>query len=292
MRQSTLSFLPGVPVCSSVQDALDHLMTYLNHEENVSFIAVFPHGNVLKSVGELLYRCSQLVPLIADGDGLQLSSCDQTSGRLIRVELSRGDMLRYSLLRPEGLRITLDANSLHATFHQLKRRDRVIIYGKANGEIGTLVDYSGQHRHAKHSTVTTKGLGCSDYVIPVGYTHAGVSVPSDILQRAMREYKNLSKRIIITGNRHYVHFQTDGRFSLHRSDNLFGSVIEEKDAVTADVSVELSIGTLSRIQKITQFNSSIHITCDTGLPIRFTTEIGPRGSHIDIFLEEEGHIKK
>lgn len=174
----------------------------------------------------------------------------------------------------------------YATFHQLKRRDRVILYGTLTGQVGTLVDYSGHQNHAKHSTITTKGMGCSDFVIPTGYYYDGVPVPSSILQRALREYKNLSKRIIITGNQHYIHLQTDSRFSLHRSDNLFGTM-QESDDGSADFTMELSIGTLGRIQKITQFNTTVHVTCAMGLPIRLTTNIGRRGSRIDIFLEED-----
>ena len=61
-------------------------------------------------------------------------------------------------------------------------------------------------------------------------------------QRILREYKNLSKRIIVTGNDRYIHIQTDARVSLHRSDNLFGVLDPKED----DVSIELSINTLSR----------------------------------------------
>ena len=43
---------------------------------------------------------------------------------------------------------------------------------------------------------------------------------------------------------------TDTRVSLHRSDNLFGTLEPRED----DISVELNINTLARILKVTQFN--------------------------------------
>ena len=43
---------------------------------------------------------------------------------------------------------------------------------------------------------------------------------------------------------------TDARVSLHRSDNLFGTL----DPRDNDISVELNINTLARILKVTQFN--------------------------------------
>lgn len=120
MRQLTLSFAPRHNPLGSVSvtrdvDVVhpqDPLMNFLRAEEDVAFVAVFPQGSILKCVGELLYRCSQSVPVIAGVDGLKLSSCDPTSGRLIQVTLRKDDMLRYDLRRQEGLRVTLDATSL------------------------------------------------------------------------------------------------------------------------------------------------------------------------------------
>ena len=74
----------------------------------------------------------------------------------------------------------------------------------------TLVDYSGRQDHTKHSTICVKHVGqCTEYLTPTGYKSEGVTVPSTILQRILREYKNISKRIILTGNSSYIHIQTD-----------------------------------------------------------------------------------
>ena len=95
--------------------------------------------------------------------------------------------------------------------------------------------FSGRQTHTKHSTICVKHIGqCTEYIAPEGYKSEGVVVPSTILQRILREYKNISKRIILTGNSSYIHIQTDARmattspgevmatpwFSLHRSDKL------------------------------------------------------------------------
>lgn len=191
------------------------------------FVCVLPHGNVLKCIAELLQRCSTQTPVIIDASGIVFIACDQVSGRLVRVSLCPGDLLHFEFLRGGAgapLRCTLESNSLFAVFHQLKRRDKVLLYGTNDGQFGSLVDYSGHEAHTKHATVCVKSTQYTEYVVPSGYHSEGVAVPSSILQRCLREYKNLSKRIILTGNRHYIHIQTDARFSLHRSDNLFGVV--------------------------------------------------------------------
>lgn len=135
-----------------------------------------------------------------------------------------------------------------------QRKDQIVLYGSTVGNVGSLVDYSGRQNHTqelfsnnsnflhrtlahsqqhriqlpyqsneriallstvKHSTINVKqNVQCVDYVVPTGYSSIGVPVPSSILQRAMREYKSLSKRVILTcsGNS-YIHIQTDERFS-------------------------------------------------------------------------------
>ena len=83
--------------------------------------------------------------------------------------------------------------------YQLKRKDTVVLYATISGQFGSLVDYSGRHDHTKHSTISThQSNQVYEYSIPNGYKSTGVSVPSNILQRILREYKNLSKRIIVT----------------------------------------------------------------------------------------------
>lgn len=124
--------------------------------------------------------------------------------------------------------------------------------------------------------------------MPEGYHAKGVPVPSQILQRILREYKNLSKRIIITGSNAFIHLQTDARFSLHRSDNLFG-VMDENESGENIVTMELSISTLGRIQKITQFSNTVYLSCEVGLPVRFMSPIGQKGSCIEVFLEQDNN---
>lgn len=126
-------------------------------------------------------------------------------------------------------------------------------------------------------------------------------MPSSILQRILREYKSpgllavvgvhgrtaacgsLSKRILVTGNASYIHLSADARVSLHRSDNLFGVL----DARDDDVTVELSIATLSRVLKVTQFSPNVHIGCEPGLPVRLTATLGRNGSRADIYIQQE-----
>ena len=281
---------PAAPLAVCGGGGVQALIKLLSEESELMFVAVLPHGSVLKCISELLHRCSLYVPLVATSEGLRLTSCDSASGRLIQVVLRAADILHYECMGAGELRVTLDASSLHAVMHQLKRRDQVVLYGTRAGQVGSLVDYSDTQSHTKHSSITTKGVGCCDYLLPAGYQTVGVPVPSGILQRILREYKNLSKRIIITGNGSYIHIQTDARFSLHRSDNLFSSspgTLLEATMLPYDVTVELGIATLSRIQKITQFDATVSITCEPGLPIRLTAHLGLHGSRIDVFLEQE-----
>lgn len=115
--------------------------------------------------------------------------------------------------------------------HQLKRKDTVILYATTTGAVGTLVDYSGKRSHTKHSTICVNPSQSPEYQIPNGYHTAGVATSSAILQRILREYsrsstalrwktvrKNISKRVVLTGNSSYIHIAADTRFSLNRSD--------------------------------------------------------------------------
>jgi hypothetical protein len=168
---------------------------------------------------------------------------------------------------------------------QLKRKDQLLLYATTAGQFGALVDYSGKQCHRKHNTISTKhGSGqTTEYIVPSGYHTEGVPVPSTILQRSLREYKNLSKRIILTGNDKYVYISTDARFSLHRSDNLYGTLDVRDD----DVTVELSIATLSRVLKVTQFNRTVNVVCEPGLPVRLTSHLGRCGSCAHVFIQQE-----
>ena len=89
----------------------------------------------------------------------------------------------------------------------------MVLYATVSGQFGSLVDYSGRQDHTKHSTISAHQANqAMDYDIPSGYKSNGVPVPSNILQRILREYKNLSKRIIVTGNDRYIHIQDGPSF--------------------------------------------------------------------------------
>lgn len=179
----------------------------------------------------------------------------------------------------------------------------MLLYATAAGQFGSMVDYSGRQRHTKHSTISVHHPSqATEYVIPRDYHTAGVQVSSSVLQRVLREYKTLSKRIILTGNESYVHLSADTRVSLHRSENLIGSPKPRED----DVSVELSISTLGRILKVTNFSPQIRIVCEPvfsqayrtgmpgkscGQPVLLTTPLampsGSGASHVDVFVQPE-----
>ncbi len=80
-----------------------------------------------------------------------------------------------------------------------------------------------------------------------------------------------------------VYIQTDARYSLHRSDNLFG-VLEPRDD---DVVAEFGITTLIRALKVTQFNKTVHIACHSGMPVRLTSRLGIHGSTFSVYLQNE-----
>lgn len=54
-----------------------------------------------------------------------------------------------------------------------------------------------------------------------------------------------------------------------------------------DVSVELSITTLGRILKVTQFHPVVYIVCEAAMPVRISTQIGRHGSRVEVFIEQE-----
>lgn len=284
MRQTTLTSHLSLSHAPRHGGA-DSLIQLLEHEEELAFHAVIRHGNMLKCISELLMRCAPNVSLTIDPTGLSFVACDPASGRLIHIVVTSGDMGGFHYKRRSAMRCLLESHSLHAVFHQLKRKDTVVLYATVSGQFGSLVDYSGRQDHTKHSTISAQQTNpVAEYDIPTGYRTSGVAVPSNILQRILREYKNLSKRIIVTGNDHYIHIQTDSRVSLHRSDNLFGTLDPRED----DVSVELSINTLARILKVTQFNPYVNIICECGQPVRLKTQLGVNGSYVDVFIQPDG----
>jgi hypothetical protein len=348
MRQTTLGADLRLDKRGQPSSA-DALVKLLDLEEEIAFYGVIPHGNVLKCIWELLMRCSSHVPVTSNDQGVTFVACDSPSGRLIHIVIQKEDMLAYRFNRVHGLRYSIDSNSLHAVFNQLKRKDVVVLYATVSGRFGsglyirklhhcilrlrfhglptpwllgtTLVGLPGGllRPAAPHQTLhhlgavpfpdrrqwllpclrPVRGQNTTEYVVPSGYLTSGVLVPSNILQRILREYKTLSKRIIVTGNDKYIHLQTDARVSLHRSDNLFGTVPMPgctpgtRTAATPepredDITVELSINTLSRILKVTQFHPHVRIVCESGQPVLLKTPIGRYGSHVDVYIQNDG----
>ena len=51
--------------------------------------------------------------------------------------------------------------------------------------------------------------------------------------------------------------------------------------------VELPISTLSRILKVTQFNKTVHIVCEPGLPVRLLAHLGARGSVVSVYIQPQ-----
>ena len=88
----------------------------------------------------------------------------------------------------------------------------MILYATAAGHIGLLVDYSGRRMHTKYSTICVSTGLFVDYQVPRGYVTPGVAVSSAILQRILREYKSLTKRVLLTGNASYIHIAADHRY--------------------------------------------------------------------------------
>ena len=72
-----------------------------------------------------------------------------------------------------------------------------MLYATAAGQVGCLVDYSGQGTHTKYSTISVSPQQCPEYAVPTGYTpeRAGVCISSSILQRILREYKTIPARL-------------------------------------------------------------------------------------------------
>jgi hypothetical protein len=111
------------------------LIEIIREQSELVFLAVLPHGNLLKCISELLYRCSSYSTLVASPDSLRLASCDPSSGRLIQITLCPQDMVEYQFFGINGgfvannmpLRVTLDASSLYAVsilfFLQKKKKD-------------------------------------------------------------------------------------------------------------------------------------------------------------------------
>ena len=113
MRQTTLTRCLSLNKGRQV-DGVDTLVQLLQKEEELAFHAIIPHGNILKSVSELLMRCAPHVSLTIDNDGLIFLACDPNGGRLIHIVMSRGDMRGFCFRRSSPMRCTLETNSLHA----------------------------------------------------------------------------------------------------------------------------------------------------------------------------------
>ena len=93
-------------------------MDFLREEESLVFHAVLPFGNTLKCIAELLLRCASHTPLTVDRvSGITFMACDQTSGRLIHIQIHPGDMLQFVTYSDVKFRCTLETSSLFASFH-------------------------------------------------------------------------------------------------------------------------------------------------------------------------------
>lgn len=301
------------------------MVSLLDNEAQLAFHAVVPHGNILKCVSELLMRCAPHVAVTVDRMGMSFVACDPTSGRLIHVVLGANDLLDFRFLRQHPLRCTLESSSLHAVFHQLRPRRllgpphslravpaegrrRVVRHRHRSVWLaGGLFRSATPHEARDDQRIQPRAGRGVHYSLGIPNTRCGGaeqhpaprpwwSTTVCATQRILREYKNLSKRIILTGNQSYIHIATDARVSLHRSDNLFGTPDPRED----DVSVELSINTLGRILKVTQFSPHVRIVCESGQPVRLTSSLGSRsendvhndvpwlrGSHVDVFIQPE-----
>ena len=219
MRQTTLNGVlfhrtegarGAAPSGSVAQD----LVNLLLEEEELMWHAVVPQGSILKCIAELLLRCATHTPLTVDPEGISLLASDASSGRLIHVRLSPRDLVQFRIHTETApsFRCTLETSSLHAVFHQLKRKDVVVLYATVAGHVGSarasaggaqpgpvlLVDYSGERKHTKHSTISVNPNLCAEYRIPTGYQSAGVHITSSILQPYLRfrDQKNYSPPVM------------------------------------------------------------------------------------------------
>ena len=132
MRQTTLTSQLRLNRAAQ-SNGVESLLGLLEHEEELAFHAVIQHGSMLKCISELLMRCAPHISLTVDTSGLSFVACDPASGRLIHIVLVATDMGGYRFARTSPMRCVLDSNSLHAVFHQLKRKDTVVLYATASG---------------------------------------------------------------------------------------------------------------------------------------------------------------
>ena len=115
--------------------------------------------NTLKCISELLLCCAAQTPIVVDAQGIYFVACYQTSvrywlgfrttkkikwftnpdsGRLIHIALRAADLLEFQVHTEKlPFRCTLETGSIHAVFHQLKRKDTVVLYFCQNGYTST-----------------------------------------------------------------------------------------------------------------------------------------------------------
>ena len=132
MRQTTLTSQLRLSRATQ-NNGIESLLGLLEHEDELAFHAVIQHGSMLKCISELLMRCAPHISLTVESSGLSFVACDPASGRLIHIVLMATDMGGYRFARTSPMRCVLDSNSLHAVFHQLKRKDTVVLYATASG---------------------------------------------------------------------------------------------------------------------------------------------------------------
>lgn len=100
MHQMTLS--TDMRLARSSADRVDGgeaLIRLVADEEDLAFHAVVPHGSTLKSLAELLVRCTPQIPVTVDASGIVFVACDPASGRLIRVHLHAADLLHRTVVQ-------------------------------------------------------------------------------------------------------------------------------------------------------------------------------------------------
>lgn len=268
--------------------------------EELAGVAVLCAGAVLKHIAELLLRChAHALLCVHPVHGLIMAAKDPVSERRVHVRIGPADLAYFAYTGGPDVAMVrglVQNHSLYAICHQLKRRDIVLLYATHDGRFGTLVDYSGAHRsHVKHSSVAPE-VQCTAVDMDALMLHPlvdaptpGVCVPSAILQRIYREYKNSSKRLVIRGNACFVHFAIDPSCCIQQIENVFGHMADEERATTDDaavVALELATVTLGRAIRVAQLHPQVTFQFQGGdSPCLYMTAVfGAHGSRACIIL--------
>ena len=90
------------------------LLSLLEQEGTLVFVAVFRHGNMLKCIAQLLQRCAPCTSFAVCSDGLLFIAFDPGTSRLIHVDIRPADLVQFRYQRAEGCRYALETSSLYA----------------------------------------------------------------------------------------------------------------------------------------------------------------------------------